>query len=318
MGPPPEDAGPAAPAWHAIGELLLEGPGGEPVDLRRTLASHGVATLPPQRIDAAAGSLETVLVDGEGSPRLLRVRAGGAGRVVVEVPAGGPPAPAAAAATLVATARHLLALDEDLSAFYRKVARDPALAWVASGAGRMLRSPTVFEAVVKTICTTNCAWSATIRMVSRVVEGLGPSAPGGRPAFPSPAAMAAAGEDFYREVARAGYRSPHLARLAALVAGGELDLETLADPQLPGDEVRRRLLALPGIGPYAAAHVMLISLGRYRELVLDSWTRPTYAQLAGRAADDAAIRRRFRRFGDHAGLAFWLFLTRDWVEGGEG
>ena len=28
---------------------------------------------------------------------------------------------------------------------------------------------------------------------------------------------------------------------------------------------------------------------------------------------DATIERRFRRYGDHAGLAFWLFLTRDWV-----
>ena len=29
---------------------------------------------------------------------------------------------------------------------------------------------------------------------------------------------------------------------------------------------------------------------------------------------DAAIRRRFRRYGEQAGLAFWLFVTRDWVD----
>jgi 3-methyladenine DNA glycosylase/8-oxoguanine DNA glycosylase len=76
----------------------------------------------------------------------------------------------------------------------------------------------------------------------------------------------------------------------------------------------RRLLALPGVGPYAAAHVMLVSLGRYRQLILDSWTRPTYARLTGRKAADRSIERRFRSFGDYAGLAFWLFLTRDWVD----
>lgn len=32
-------------------ELKLVGAGGEPVDLRRTVASHGVADLPPNRID---------------------------------------------------------------------------------------------------------------------------------------------------------------------------------------------------------------------------------------------------------------------------
>jgi hypothetical protein len=41
-------------------------------------------------------------------------------------------------------------LDEDLSGFYELV-RDDDLAWCALGAGRMLRAPTVFEDVVKTI-----------------------------------------------------------------------------------------------------------------------------------------------------------------------
>jgi hypothetical protein len=43
-------------------------------------------------------------------------------------------------------------LDEDLSDFYELVGDDD-LAWCALGAGRMLRAPTVFEDVVKTICT---------------------------------------------------------------------------------------------------------------------------------------------------------------------
>ena len=79
-----------------------------------------------------------------------------------------------------------------------------------------------------------------------------------------------------------------------------------------------RLLELPGVGPYAAAHVMLTSLGRYSRLVLDSWTRPTYAKLAGArsALKDATIERRFKRYGEWAGLAFWLYLTRGWVEDG--
>ena len=57
-----------------------------------------------------------------------------------------------------------------------------------------------------------------------------------------------------------------------------------------------RLLALPGVGPYAAAHVMML-LGRYRRLILDSWTRPTYARIARRKkVKDTTIERRFRRY----------------------
>src|SRR6266540_2430066 len=200
--------------------------------------------------------------------------------------------------------------------------RHPDLAWGTSGAGGMVRSPTVFEEVVKTICTTNCTWSATKRMVGALVEHLGAPAPGaprdgpyGR-AFPTPRAMAEASEGFYREVARAGYRGPHLLSVARSVSGGDLDLETLgrASPEdLPDAELERRLLALPGVGPYAAAHVML-TLGRYSKLILDSWTRPAYARHVGRkAVSDAAMARRFRRYGPYAGLAFWLILTRDWV-----
>ena len=34
---------------------------------------------------------------------------------------------------------------------------------------------------------------------------------------------------------------------------------------------------------------------------------------ARRQPTDAQIQRRFRRYGVDAGLAFWLFVTRDWV-----
>jgi 3-methyladenine DNA glycosylase/8-oxoguanine DNA glycosylase len=86
------------------------------------------------------------------------------------------------------------------------------------------------------------------------------------------------------------------------------------DPGIPEEEVHKRLLALPGVGPYAAAHIMLISLGRYRRLILDSWTRPTYAEISGAPASDKQIAERFASYGEWAGLAFWLFITRDWVD----
>jgi N-glycosylase/DNA lyase len=178
----------------------------------------------------------------------------------------------------------------------------------------MLRSPTVYEEVIKTICTTNCAWSATVRMTTALVEHLGDRSAGdhGR-TFPRPEAMAQVDEDFYRDVVRAGYRGAYLKTIAAAVATGELDLEQLHDPDLSEAAVAERLLSLPGVGPYAAAHVMML-LGRYSSLVLDSWTRPTYARLTGKKkVADSTIIRRFRAYGPYAGLAFWLFLTRDWV-----
>jgi 3-methyladenine DNA glycosylase/8-oxoguanine DNA glycosylase len=304
-------------SWRA--ELPLVGAGGEPVDLRRTIASHGVADLPPNRTDEDALTLETTVRLPRGRPRTVGVAQGPPGKAEVTVLG---PAPSGQAAKAVLTQiAHVLRLDEDLSEFYELVREDADLAWAARGAGRLIRSATVFEDVVKTICTTNCAWSATVRMVGALVEHLGepaagpsPDGPWGR-AFPTPEAMAEATEPFYKDVVRAGYRGPYLRSLAASVADGTLDLEELSHmprEELSDEEVAQRLLALPGVGPYAAAHVMML-VGRYSPLILDSWTRPKYARVNGRKASDTTIERRFRRYGPYAGLAFWLYLTRDWV-----
>ena len=304
-----------------IVELRLVGPGREPVDLWRTINSHGITELPPLSLDETARTLEATLRLPGGGARTVTVEECRPGYAGIDVARRRPAA--AAVESLREAVIHILRLDEDLSPFYALAEGDPELQWVTQGAGRMARSATVFEEVVKTICTTNCSWSATRRMVSALVEHLGEKGPGAPPSgaggrcFPTPQAMAAAGESFYREVARAGYRWRYLHDLAVRVAVGELDLEQLgraSSSELSDDELEARLLTLPGVGPYAAAHVMLM-LGRYSRLILDSWTRPAYLRLAGkRSSTDTTIKRRFARYGPYAGLAFWLYITRDWVE----
>jgi 3-methyladenine DNA glycosylase/8-oxoguanine DNA glycosylase len=301
-------------------EIDLCGPGGEPVDLSRTFASHGLANLPPFSVERNKPLLTVTLSLGR-TARTVLVSSGKKGRATVSVK-GTLPSPQLRS-RILHEIRHVLRLDEDLSRFYELIGQDPSLSFAAGGAGRLIRSQTVFEEVVKTICTTNCAWSATERMIGALVEHLGKPAPdapqsgvAGR-AFPSPEAMAEEREEFYRGVVRAGYRGAYLRSLARSVAAGEVNLEELerhSSAALSDDEVEKRLLSLPGVGPYAAAHVMMM-LGRYSRLILDSWTRPKYASLAGRkTVSDRNIERRFRSYGQYAGLAFWLFVTKDWIE----
>ena len=297
-------------------DIALRGPAGEPVDLWRTIVSHGVASLPPAEIDEEARVMTVTVPVAGAKPRTVRLLQGRKGRARVEVL--GPPLGARTRAGVEASLRRILNLEEDLSPLYEVAAADSELAWIGTGAGRMARGATVFEDVVKTICTTNCTWSATERMVGALVGELGePSAGGYGRAFPTPEAMAATREPFYRDVAKAGYRGAYLRALAGSVADGSLDLESLATAspgELPDDELEKLLLALPGVGPYAAAHIMML-IGRHSRLILDSWTRPKYARLnGGRKVGDRTIERRFRRYGPYAGLAFWLYLTRDWVK----
>jgi 3-methyladenine DNA glycosylase/8-oxoguanine DNA glycosylase len=297
-------------------EIPLRGPGGEPVDLWRTIVSHGVASLPPAQVDEEARVMTITVPVATAKPRTIRIHEGPRRRARIDVL--GPRPGSRTETALRKVVAQVLNLGENLAPLYEVAAADHALSWAAAGAGRMFRSPTVYEDVVKTICTTNTTWSATERMVGALVENLGaPSAGGHGRAFPTPAVMASAPDTFYRDVVRAGYRGAYLRTLATGVAAGAIGLEELRDApadELPDEEVAARLLALPGVGPYAAAHVMML-LGRHSRLILDSWTRPKYARLnGGRKAADRQIERRFKRYGPYAGLAFWLYLTRDWVE----
>ena len=297
--------------------LPLVGGGGEPVAFRQTLTSHGLAWLPPNEIDDDETALETTLLLENAGARRVRFTRGAS--ATLDVTVRGPKIGASDHASLARIARTMFSLDEDLAAFYERLEHDLDLHFAREGVGRMYRSPTAFEDVVRTICTTNCAWSATRRMVTAIVQHLGSRAPGARDdewqgrAFPTPLQIASAGDAFFRDVARAGYRGPYFGTLAREIENGALDLEawrSAKSSDLPDDELEKLLLALPGVGPYAAAHIMML-FGRCSRLVLDSWTRPRYAQLVGKkTVSDKTIARRFKPYADHAGRAFWLFLWK--------
>jgi N-glycosylase/DNA lyase len=150
-------------------------------------------------------------------------------------------------------------------------------------------------------------------MASRLCEKLGEVGPRGEPAFPTPEAMAARPERFYREEIRAGYRAPFLRALARKVAGGALDLEALRGSSEPSQAIAERLRALAGFGPYATEH-MLRLLGRHGHLALDSWTRATLTQSRGkkRVPSDRTFARWYAPYGEWAGLAMWLEATTAW------
>src|SRR5919106_6101208 len=70
----------------------------------------------------------------------------------------------------------MFGLDMDFSLFYAASRGEPKLARAKKRAlGRVLRSPTLFEDVIKTILTTNTLWTATKNMTRKLVDELGAS-----------------------------------------------------------------------------------------------------------------------------------------------
>src|SRR2546423_11294381 len=108
-----------------VAELLLRGAGGEPLDFARTIVSHGVAELPPNRVELAARTLETTLPVPRGA-RTVRITAS-ARTLHIEAVAGTVGSQAREA--LTKTVAHMLRLDADLSSLYTLVGAERGPSW---------------------------------------------------------------------------------------------------------------------------------------------------------------------------------------------
>lgn len=281
-------------------------------DLRLTAESHGWCGLPPFVWNPEEGRLETTVALSSGVYDLgiAQVRED---RIRVKIKPG---VAVEERSVLRAVVSRMLGARENLEEFHGLCRRDPELRWAARrGAGRLLRCPTVWEDLLKVLCTTNCSWSLTRQMVGRLVEKAGPVGAGGRHAFPRPQDLRGRGESWYREVIRAGYRSAYFVELVERVLSGELDPESWAAPDADPHRVEAELRSIKGAGPYAKELVQRL-LGRFDGHALDSWCRAAYYQKyhRGRRVKDSTIRKRYRDYGEWAGLALWLDLTSSWHE----
>lgn len=278
----------------------------------RTIISHGWCELLPFAIDREKVRLTRVIDLGQKPPVTLTLTSG---KAHVRVTTSRSLATADTTKVL-RDARHVLRLDDDLQPFYLATGSEPDFAWIGTqGAGRMLRSPTVFEDLVKMICTTNCSWALTEKMVTGLVQNLGREADDGRRSFPTPKAMASMPLQFFVDEVRAGYRAAYLKELADRVASGELNVEEWLTSPLPTAELVKQIKGVKGVGNYAAENLLKL-LGRYDGLALDSWTRAKFFQVRnkGRKASDKKIERYYSRFNEWRGLALWCDVTRDWLE----
>ncbi len=264
-------------------EITIPTPPG--FSFRRTVLSHGWCALRPFEFDKTDWTLVRVLEAGETVPVTVKISAQKKGLAIsmsgrLKKRAG---------EKIARDVRHMFRLDDNLLEFYRAALNEPDFAWIArEGAGRLLRSPTVFEDLVKMICTTNCSWAAT---------------------------MARRPEKFFRDKIRAGYRSSYLRELAQRVASGALDVESWLTSDLPTKDLMNEIKSVKGAGNYAAENLLKL-IGRYDGLALDSWTRAQFARARnnGRVASDKKIARFYARFDSWRGLALWCDMTSHWLD----
>ncbi len=201
-------------------------------------------------------------------------------------------------------------LSADFSAFYELADAEPGLQHCRpQGLGRLLRSGWLFDDIVKVMMTTNIQWSGTRRLVAALVRHFGDPLTGdsNRRAFPTARRIAVSRESTLRRLGL-GYRAPYLLQLARGVVSGRYDLPSLREPARPTDEVRRDLMALPGIGPYGAA-TLLGLLDRYDYIGVDSeaLSAVSHGFFGGRSIGAREVNAAFQRWGRFKALAYWFW-----------
>jgi len=211
----------------------------------------------------------------------------------------------------------MLWLDASLADFHRLCAGVAELAEAARlRFGRLLRSESLFEDVVKMMCTCNITWRQTLAIVRRLVETYGEpavNAPEQR-AFPTPARLAAAAADDLRRGCGLGYRSDWVGTLARDVANGRLDLARLEQADLPTEELYRRLRDIRGIGDYAASSLCIL-LGRYDRVAVDSAMISHYRRrFPRRKPTPANIRKHYDRYAPYPALVYWWELWNHYAD----
>ena len=217
--------------------------------------------------------------------------------------------------------KRIFRLDEDYREFYKIAGKTKEFYWVVKyGAGRLLRSGSLWEDMVKMLCTTNCTWRLTQIMTENLVVKLGEEkrikeSENKIHSFPEPTDVANKTEDYLRNEIKMGYRAPYLLEFAGEVVSGKIDLDRFEDSSISSTELYNNIRKIKGFGDYAVSNLLKL-LCRYDNMGADSWSSQKFSQkyYDGKPVDNKKIQSHYNKYGKWAGLFFWMDVSEDWYK----
>jgi AraC family transcriptional regulator of adaptative response / DNA-3-methyladenine glycosylase II len=212
-------------------------------------------------------------------------------------------------AAAVERARRLLDADCDPVAIADAFAGDPLLGPLVRQRpglrvpGHVDGDELAVRAVLGQQVTVAAARTTARRLVEKYGERLESQVEGLTHLFPSAARLAELAPD---SLPMPGSRGRALVTMCQSLAGRDLCLDRGADR----DDVRRRLLELPGIGPWTADYISLRALGHPDVfLSTDLGIRDALGRLGRDAADAAALAESWRPWRSYAQMHLWQTLS---------
>lgn len=200
----------------------------------------------------------------------------------------------------VAQVRRHLRAEDDIALIQRRLARDPVLArGMRDVRGLRIAKMDEWECLVSFVLATYANIPRITKMVETLCARFGETITDGVHAFPDVRRL---GQATRRELAGCGlgYRAEYVEELAECLTGGDI----ARMKRLRFEELRERLIELPGVGNKVADCVSLFGFGKLEAFPIDVHmaralerlygTRGTYRALRAFASD---------RFGEYAGYA---------------
>jgi hypothetical protein len=271
---------------------------------RATMGSHGWFDLLPFALSPTLYEVQYAASSGGGTVSVT-LRAKGK-RLLVDVHKE-------TKASAAAFAAQILGLPWDLAYFHTEIADEADLSWITGGGhGRMLRSATLFEDLVKALITTNTTWKRTKRMYDELVKHLGANT---RPSpnLPHPSDIVGVGEHTIQGLFDWGHRARSVLAIAQ---------RALEDPDSFLSEIWTALnpSAFPslivgcrGRGPVSANYLCCI-YGRCPGLAVEAYARRRLRGLWGGShfTTEKRLRQMQLSHRNRAPLILWLPITRHW------
>ncbi|MFO3715222.1 DNA-3-methyladenine glycosylase family protein [Anaerococcus cruorum] len=175
------------------------------------------------------------------------------------------------------------------------------------GDGIRILNQEMFETVISFIISANNGITRiknSIRIISeRYGDFIGEYMGREYYAFPKPEVLAKVDPLELREFARVGFRDVRIVEASRMVADGFLDYET--DQKLSTQELKEKLMQMPGIGPKVADCVLLFTYHRRETFPVDVWIKRVMETLfIGHEVPKKQVDNYAREFfGDLAGYA---------------
>ncbi|CEM37777.1 unnamed protein product [Vitrella brassicaformis CCMP3155] len=181
------------------------------------------------------------------------------------------------------------------------------------GFGRLFRSPTLWEDMVKTITVCNVHWKRTCIMnrllCDKVSSHMG--------SFPSPSDVLKFSPEWLQRECNLGYRATRLYKLASAFTDGTIDVAWWEHSDRTQQEVWDACLSLNGFGPFATNNVLQL-MGFLETFPYDSETvrhfRECHKVIGSLADITKKAKQHYAKYAPYQFVAYWFELWKGYQQ----